>query len=158
MATGTVMLDVGSPSTMTAQIDQSKDLRLLFDAAAVENAVWQFRMPANYASGPVAKIQYAMASATSGKVDFEVSVMAVTDADAQDLDADSYDAVNAVNDTVPGTAGYLDELSVALANADSVAAGDYVRIKLERDADDGTDDTAAGDCEVRNFVLEYAAA
>ena len=155
MATGTIMLPVGSPSEMTTQIDQAKDLRLLFDAGTVEHAVWQFRMPANYASALVAKIQYTMASATTGKVDFEVSVMAVTDAEAQDLDADSYDSVNAANATVPGTAGYLDEISITLTNADSVAVGDYVRIKLERDADDGTDDTAAGDCEVRNFVVEY---
>lgn len=157
-AKGEIKLPVGSPAEMTAQIDQDKDLRLLFDDTTVEHAVWQFRMPDDYGGNLVAKIQYAMASATSGKVDFEVSVMAVSSGDAQDLDADSYDAANTANATVPGTAGYLGELTVTLTNDDDVAAGDYVRIKLERDADDATDDTATGDCEVRNVVLEYEVA
>jgi len=153
-----IKLPVGSPSEMTAQIDQDKDLRLLFDDTTVEHAVWQFRMPDDYGGNLVAKIQYTMASATSDKVDFEVSVMAVSGGDAQDLDANSYDTANAANATVPGTAGYLGELTITLTNDDDVAAGDYVRIKLERDADDATDDTATGDCEVRNVVLEYEVA
>ncbi len=155
MATGTVMFDVGSPSLMTTQIDLSKDLRLLFDANTAEYAIWQFRMPVNYASGLVAKLQYAMASATSGTVDFEVSLMALSDGDSADLDTDSFDTANSGSATVPGTAGYPDELSIAMANADSVAAGDYCRLKVQRDATDGTNDTATGDVEMRNVVLEY---
>ena len=158
MATDTIIFDVGSPSTMGCQIDSSKDLRLLYDADTVEEAVWQFRMPANYASAPVAKVQYAMASAVAGTVEFEVYMMAVSDGDAQDLDADSYDSANSGSATVPGTAGYLDEISVALANADSVAAGDYCRLKVGRDADDAVNDTATGDAEVRNLALEYTTA
>jgi hypothetical protein len=36
-------------------------------------------------------------------------------------------------------------VSVTLTNADSIAAGDLVRISISRDADDGTNDTATGD-------------
>ncbi|MCL4822575.1 MAG: hypothetical protein KJZ57_00025 [Anaerolineales bacterium] len=50
--------------------------------------------------------------------------------------------------TAPGTAGYIDQFTATLTNKDSVAAGDYVRIRLMRDADDGTNDTASGDCYV----------
>jgi len=156
-AKGEIKLPVGSPAEMTAQIDQDKDLRLLFDDTTVEHAVWQFRMPDDYGGNLVAKIQYAMASATSGKVYFEVSVMAVSGGDAQDLDADSYDAANAANATVPGTAGYPGELTITLTNDDDVAAGDYVRIKLE-DVRSGNPDKATDDCEVRNVVLEYEVA
>jgi len=35
-------------------------------------------------------------------------------------------------------------VSITLTNADSVAAGDYVRIAINRDADNGSD-TATGD-------------
>jgi hypothetical protein len=122
---------------------------LAFDAGTVEDAVWTFVAPQGLTGTLKARIFYIMASAVAGKVDFEVSVEAVTDADALDLDAgDSFDSVNAANATVPGTAGYLDVLDVTLTNKDSIAAGDYVRVKLERDADDGTDDTATGDCYV----------
>lgn len=107
-------------------------------------------LPGQYAGGTLkAGVGYMMASATSGKVDFEVAVEAVTDGDAADLDAGtSFDAVNAANATVPATAGYLDVLTVTLTNKDSAAAGDMVTFRLERDADDATDDTATGDARV----------
>jgi len=159
MATGTIILPVGGAyvdSTAPPGLGFSQSrAKLLFDDTTPEIVRWVFRMPADYASGPVAKIQYSMASATSNDVEFEVSVMAVSDGDAQDLDADSFDTVNSGSATVPGTAGYLDEISITLTNADSVAAGDWVCVKLARDADDGTNDTATGDAEVWAVSVEY---
>lgn len=132
-----------------------------FDASTVETARTRaVRMPTAYTGSGTLKadIYYAMASATANKVDFEVSVEAVTPADATDLDAgESFDTANAANETVPATAGYLSKLTVTLTNKDSVAAGDYVRLKLERDADDGTDDTATGDARVLLVVLREEA-
>jgi hypothetical protein len=83
-------------------------------------------------------------------VDFEVAIEAVSDDDALDLDATtSFDTVNTITaPTVPGTAGYIDVIACTLTNNDSSAAGDYMRVRLERDADDGTNDTATGDCHV----------
>lgn len=125
---------------------------LAFDDTTVEGARSPaFQMPAAYTGSGTLKadIHYVMASATSGKVDFEVSVEAITPADAVNMNSGtSFDTLNAANQTVPGTAGYLGKLTVTLTNKDSVAAGDYVRLKLERDADDGTDDTASGDARV----------
>jgi hypothetical protein len=124
---------------------------LAFDDTTVQTASTKaVAMPGQYAGGTLkASIGYMMASATSGKVDFELSVEAVTDGDPTDLDdGDSFDAVNASNATVPATAGYLAVLTVDLTNKDSVAAWDMFRIKLQRDADDGTDDTATGDARV----------
>ena len=128
---------------------------LCFDQTIVENARFAGVLPDNYASGLVFTVYYSMASATTGKVDFEASVMAVSPDDAADVDTDSFDAVNAANETVPGTAGYMSKLDIPLTNADSAAAGDLIFIKLERDADDGTDDTATGDAELRAVVLHY---
>lgn len=113
-------------------------------------------MPAAYTGSGTLKldIMYAAASATSGKVDFEASVEAITSGDTVDTDAaSSFDAVNAANQTVPGTAGYMSVLTITLTNKDSVAAGDMVRLKLERDADDATDDTATGDINVYSVTL-----
>ena len=94
-------------------------------------------------------VAYAMASATSGTVEYEVAVEAITEADAVDTDAaSSFDTINNVTETVPGTAGYLSILTGTLANKDAMAAGDMIRLSLARDADDGTNDTATGDARV----------
>ena len=130
---------------------------IAFDPDTVE-AMYskEFQMPAAYTGSGTLKldIMYAAASATSGKVDFEASVEAITSGDTVDTDAaSSFDAVNAANQTVPGTAGYMSVLTITLTNKDSVAAGDMVRLKLERDADDATDDTATGDINVYSVTL-----
>lgn len=159
MATGTIILPVQSaklPASNPAVIDGAENnFRLLFDASTDESCLWQFRMPVNYASALVAKIQYSMTSATADEVIFQVAVMAVSDGDSADINTDSYDTANDSSaTTVPGTVGYLDEISITLTNADSVAAGDYVKIKINRDADDGSDN-ATGDAEVVAVSLEY---
>jgi len=158
MATGTILLPVQAaklPATNSARIDAAENnWRLLFDASTDQACCWQFRLPVNYSSSPVLKIQYSMNSAISGAVYFQVSVMAVTDGDAANINTDSYDTANSGNATVPGTAGYLDEISISLTNADSMAAGDYVKINVNRDADNASD-TATGDAEVVAISLEY---
>jgi hypothetical protein len=58
---------------------------------------------------------------------------------------------------VPGTAGHLDEVSFALTNADSVAAGDFVVCYLNRDPANASD-TATGDCEVVAVAITYTTA
>lgn len=128
---------------------------LAFDAATDETAYWTIKAPAGVTTPIKAVVQYIMASATSGKVDFEGSIEAVTDGDAVDLDAgDSFDTANTITaPTVPGTAGYIDEFTITLTNNDSPAAGDYVRFRLTRDADDGTNDTATGDCYVLSVEI-----
>lgn len=129
-------------------------MHLLFDAAVEEWCTWSFRMPADYASAPVLKVQYKMASATSGAVGWVAQVAAVSDGDAQDVDAKAFAAANSATVTVPGTAGYLDEASITLTADDSVAAGDLVILRLARDADDAAD-TATGDAEVVAAALTY---
>lgn len=131
---------------------------LAFDASTQESSrTPQVQMPAAYTGTGTLKadIHYIMASATSGTVNFEVSVEAFTAADAVDLDStESFDTVNSGSATVPGTAGYLGVMTITLTNKDSVAAGDYVRLKVDRDADDaGSDDTASGDARVLLVVL-----
>lgn len=120
---------------------------LAFDAATNETCYWTAVVPQGWTGTITALIYYIMASATTGDIDVDVAVEAVSDGDATDLDAGtSFDTVNSTdNTTVPGTAGHMDVVSVTLTNADSAAAGDYIRFSLTRDA---ASDTAAGDMYV----------
>lgn len=175
MATGTVLLGVGSAvipdnsaSNAAPAMQRTKSsaaapsphfLQLAFDATTDEMVYWAFRMPQDYSSSPVMKVQYKMASATTGNVRFEGRLAAVTSGDAQDVDAKALATTNSNGGAVPATAGFLSEVSITLTNADSLAAGDYVIAYLRRDADGttGTDD-ATGDCEVVAVALEYTTA
>jgi hypothetical protein len=171
MATGSIMLSPGaavlpdgSASNAAPALQRTKSsaaapsphfLQLAFDAATKEMVMWSFRMPVDYASGPVLKVQYKMASATSGNVIIEGRLAAVSDGDATDVDAKAFAAANTSSATaVPATAGYIDEISLTLTNADSVAANDYVIAYLARDAANASD-TATGDMEVIAATLEY---
>ncbi|WP_146169017.1 hypothetical protein [Actinoplanes italicus] len=129
-------------------------LKLLFDASSEEWCVWQFRMPDDYASTPVAKLQWLAASATSGAVVWDVRISATSPGDSTDVDAQDFGSANTGTTTVPGTAGYLAETSITLTNADSLAAGDLVVVRVARAAADGSD-TATGDAELLAVGLSY---
>jgi hypothetical protein len=131
---------------------------LAFDASSSEIVYWTLAAPQGLTGALSCVITYMMASATSGNIEFEVAVEAITDADATDLDATtSFATVNSSGPiTVPGTAGYIDQVSVTLTNDDSVAAGDYFRISIGRDSDDATNDTATGDLYLLTVELREA--
>jgi hypothetical protein len=125
--------------------------RILFDSATDETVSWTNMRITGYQGGTLkADIAYSMMSATTGLVDYEVDVWAISDGDSADVDTESYDTANTITaPTVPATAGYIDVVTCTLTNKDSVADGDTISIRLRRDADDGTNDTASGDAEVR---------
>jgi hypothetical protein len=132
---------------------------LAFDAATDETCYFTDIAPQGLTGAITLLVSYIMASATSGAVRFQAQIEAITDGDATDLDAGtSFDTANSAGATVPATAGYIDQLSITMTNADSLAAADYYRISLNRDADgtSGTDD-AAGDCYLLGVELRDAA-
>jgi len=140
------------PATNFPQLNKVNTRPVLgFDAATSETCYWTVIVPQGWTGTVAAVISYMMASAVSGGVAFDVAIEAVTTGDALDLDnTSSFDTVNGGNDSaVPGTAGYMEQLSITLSNLDSAAAADYLRISLARDVADGND-TATGDC----YVLE----
>lgn len=132
--------------------------KLLLSDSQTESGLWVFRLPDNYASDPILNITYSMASATSGKIDLEVDIMAISDGDSQDIDSASFDTINEISGgtTVPGTAGFIDQFDITLSNNDSMVVGDLVIIRLHRDHDDA-DDTATGDTEILTATLKYTA-
>ena len=89
-------------------------------------------------------IHYTMASAISGSVYFRAYVEAVAPGSALNIDTtDSFDVANSGNAVVPGTAGYEQTITITLTSNDSIAAGNLVRIKLDRDAANAGDTAAS---------------
>ena len=156
MATRLILTPLSAefPATNFPQLTLSNRRPVLaFDASTSETAYWTAIVPQGWTGTVVAVISYAMASATTGGVAFDVAVEAITSGDATDTDAaTSFDTVNGGSDaSVPGTAGYMEQLSITLSNLDSAAAADLVRFSLARDVADAAD-TATGDCYV--FAVE----
>ena len=145
----------GDASTQGAQIDAGDgNWRLLFDATTDEAAVWEFRLPDYWAAHSELNIFYTMTSATANEVEFEADVMCVSDGDSADVGTASFVGVAVGSATVPGTAGYPDEVSITLTD-DSCAAGDMMWVYLSTDADDAVNDDATSDREVIGLEYEF---
>lgn len=152
-------LDAQFPtSNYPALLPSNNRMVLAFDASTSETAYWERVAPQGLTGTWTAVISYRMASATTGGVAFDIQVEAVSSGDAVDLDAtSSFDTVNAGNDAaVPGTAGYMEQISITLSNMDGVAAGDRLRFSVARDVADAND-TAAGDCYVMGIEIRDGA-
>ena len=135
------------PATNFPQLTQVNVRPVLaFDASTAETCYWTLAVPQGITGTLSLVLSYMMASATTGGVAFDVAVEAVTSGDATDLDAgSSFATTNTGTDaSVPGTAGYMEQVTVTLTNDDSVAAADYLRISVTR-ATGNAADTATGD-------------
>lgn len=122
---------------------------LAFDAATDEAVYFTFIAPQGLTAPLTAVITYAMASATTGNTVWDATLEAISDGDALDTDAsEGLDTANASAATaVPGTAGHIDQISITLTNNDSIAAGDYCRLRIRRTGSSGSD-TATGDANL----------
>lgn len=130
---------------------------LAFDAGTDETCYWTGIAPVGLSGAITVVVHYIMASATTGALYFQGALEAITPGDAVDLDAGtSFDTANSGNGNVPATAGYEQSISITMTNADSLAAGDYFRLRLNRDADNASD-TATGDAYVLAVELRDAA-
>ena len=138
------------PATNFATLDLRNLHPVLdFDATTSESAVFRAVMPRSYAGGGITVyIHYALTSATTGTIDWDVAFERIGDQQL-DIDGDSFAAVNSVdNTTVPGTTGLVDIVTIAFtdgADMDSVAVGELFRLKIARDS---TNDDATGDGEL----------
>ena len=125
------------------------------DGTTNESAVFSAIMPRHYAGGGITVyIHYAMTSAVALTIDWDAAFERIGD-QALDIDADSFAAVQSVdNTTVPGTSGLVDIVSINFsdgAQMDSVAVGEGFRLKITRDA---VSDDAVGDGELRFVELK----
>ncbi len=131
---------------------------LAFDAATDETAYWTGIAPQGLTGTITVLLYFVMASATSNNTVWEAALEAVTPGDATDLDATtSFDAANSSGAVAsPGTAGHLAVATITMTNADSIAPGDYFRLAVNRDANNGSDN-AAGDALLLGVELRDGA-
>lgn len=173
MATGTILL----PPTASALPDGSTNnlapgmsrrqgtqtgrkthyFTLDFDGAGnLESAHYAFRLPADYGSGGVLKLQWT-ANATSGDCKWQAQVGAITPADADTPLEHAFAAAATVTTTTNATeARRLNESSITLT-MDSAAAGDLIELVIFRDSADAAD-TLAVDAELIIASFEYTTA
>jgi hypothetical protein len=130
---------------------------LAFDATTEESVYFQFRIP-NYGSGNLTlTLNWYADTASSGDVVFGAAIAAVTpNTDTQDIETKAFATANTVTDTHLGTTGQrLHETAITISNLDSIAANDYVVLKLYRVAADAGD-TMTGDALVTMAELSYS--
>ena len=138
------------PTTNYATVDLRNVHPVLdFDDTTNESAVFSGVMPRAYAGGGLTVyLHYAMTTATTGDIDWDVAFERIGD-QQQDLDTDGFATAQSVdNTTVPATSGLVDIVNVTFSNGtqmDSIAVGESFRIKVTRDA---ASDTATGDAEL----------
>lgn len=129
-------------------------LSLDFDPSTDEHCFFIFRLPGDYTSSPVLKIQW-IANATANAVVWVCKIGAVTPGDADTPIEHAQAADNSVTTNVNTTEAYrLTESSITLTNADSLAAGDLIMITVFRDATSGSD-TCTVDARLISATLEY---
>ena len=135
------------PTANYATLDLRNNHPVLdFDEDADESAVFSAIIPRNYGGGGITVyIHWSADGVTINDVIWDVSLERIGDGQ-QDVDSDGFAAVNSVTDTAPGTDGDVTIANVAFtdgADMDSVAVGEKFRLKITRDADNGSDDLDA---------------
>jgi hypothetical protein len=144
------------PSTSFATLARRNNhLVANFDAAADESLDFEGVLPANYAGGGLTvTLVWLAATATSGDVVWNVDIERHED-DVTDLDADSFVGVNAATGTAASATGEPQYTAVTFTNGadmDSLAVGESFRLRVTRDADNGSD-TMAGDAQLLRVVV-----
>jgi hypothetical protein len=118
---------------------------LVFPTGANHLADFAFRMPQHYGgSGLDVIVTFVAESVTSGDVDWDAQIERV--GTSLDVDGDSFAAANSTDNTsVSGTNGVPVEATIAFtdgADMDSLAAGEWGRLRLTRD--DASDTVSEG--------------
>jgi len=141
------------PAANFATLDTRNSIPVLdFDADADESAEFSGVMPRSYGGGGVTVTIGWMATDTTvtpHNVVWNAAFKSVTD-DADDLDTKAYAAVNTVTDAEASASGEVAYSVITFtdgADMDSVAAGEYFRLIITRDADNGAD-TLTDDAEL----------
>ena len=142
------------PATDFATLDTRNSILVLdFDDGDDESAIFVGVIPeaASLGSGLKIRLHWAATDATSGDCVWDVSLERMN----TDLDTDSFDTIASATAATNGTSGILTVTEITLTTIDSVTAGDGYRLKVTRDATNGSD-TMSGDAEL--VVVEVRSA
>jgi hypothetical protein len=130
---------------------------LAYDASTEEVAFIRTRAT-NYGSGNwTVLFSWYADTATSGGVSWGVSVAAITpNTDTQDVETKAFATETVVSDTHLGTVGQrAHDVAATVSNLDSVAADDWVLLKIARKPSDAGD-TMAGDAILTMVDVSYS--
>ena len=130
---------------------------LAFDATTEESVYTSIRA-ASYGSGNLTlTLQWYADTASSGDVVWGAQIAADTpNTDTQDIETKAFATASTVTDSHLGTTGQrLHECSITISNLDSLAADDYVALRVYRAAADGSD-TMTGDSLLTMAELSYS--
>jgi hypothetical protein len=137
-------------SNMPTFDKRNGNLVLDFDDTTDESCELGGFMPRHYGGGGITvTIGWMATSATSGNCIWALAFKSVSD-DADDLDTKAFAAANSVTDAAASASGEVAYATVTFtdgADMDSVAAGEYFRLQVTRDADNASD-TMVGDAEL----------
>lgn len=141
----------GLPSSNFATPDTRNSHDVLdFDAGTDESALFTGVLdPAYDGGGVTVYLTWMASSATSGNCVWGAAFERIA-ANSHDLDSDSFATANTATGAADGTSGEVTVTTIAFtsgAQMDSVAAGELFRLKVYRDADNGSD-TMTGDAEL----------
>lgn len=150
----TYLISTGTPPSNGPNVFEPA---LAFDAATDEHWEFAFLMPGDYASGGTFRGVFRMASATSGNVKWKGGQVSTQDGSTADA-AKAFAAADvAANAAAPGTLGQTASFTIALTMTTAAANRLFVGF-IGRDADDATNDTAAGDAYLLALNFEYVTA
>ena len=130
---------------------------LAYDAATDEAAFWKIRA-IGYTSGDLTvDIDWYADTASTNAVVWGVAIAVITpETDTQDVETKTLATENTVTDTHLGTTGQrLHRAVVTVSNLDSLAANDFVMVRIRRLGSNGSD-TMAGDAILVMATLSYA--
>ncbi len=139
------------PAANYATLDSRAVVLVLdFDDTTDESVEFAGFMPRNYDGGGLTvTIGWMATTATTLETEWNIAFKSVSD-DADDLDSKAFAAVNAVTATTASASGEVDYATITFtdgADMDSIAAGEYFRMNVIRDADNASDDMV-GDAEL----------
>jgi hypothetical protein len=112
-----------------------------------------FAVPTNYVGSPAFIVQWTTDTAVANDVEWDVDYRCV-DVGESVNQAGSQEALN-TEDTAPGTAGLLQEVTVGSATAGNFAADDLCQVALYRDGTDAGD-TLNDEACVFKIIFQYA--
>lgn len=143
------------PAAAFATLDTRNSIALLdFDDTTDESAIFLGIIPEAtvLTSGLSIRLIWTATTATSGNCVWDASLERMT----TDIDTDSFGAAASVTATTNATSGVPNYSTITLTTIDSVTTGDGFRLKINRDANNGSD-TMVGDAELIAVEVRSAA-
>lgn len=118
---------------------------LVFSDTVNYSAVFPGILPRNYSGGGVtARVYWLASTLATGNVKWNAQIER-NQVGVDDLDADSFAAAQTATGAAPATTGMVQSTDIVFtdgAQMDSLAVGESFRLKITRDAADGTDTMA----------------